>query len=287
MPELPEVETIKRVIGAQVADRRIIDVTVNRPEVIAFPDMRDFCDRLNGQVISGTARRGKFLQIMIRNCGRIVVHLRMTGSISIEPHDSEIEKHTHVILHLQGGQDLRFTDARRFGRWWYIPEQTQDIYSGIGNLGLEPFDESLTADYLKEKLAKRKKPIKTCLLDQTVVAGIGNIYSDEILFAAKIRPDRLASELSDGDYDRLANRIRERLAFFIEKNDISPEDYLVSKGREYRNTPYLQVYGHANQPCPECGTVLQKIAIGGRSSVFCPICQKKIEPTNNPRSDRE
>lgn len=274
MPELPEVETVKRVIEPQIANRKIIGITLNRPEIIAYPDSQIFCGCLNGQIISGMARRGKFLQIIMCNGDKIIIHLRMTGCVLVEPCDSEIEKHTHIILHFENGQDLRFIDTRRFGRWWYIPTQTQDTYSGIHKLGLEPFDENLTADYLKGKLGKRKKPIKECLLDQSIIAGIGNIYSDEILYAAKIHPERSASELSDEDYLRLVNCIRERLTYFIKKNAITPEEYLLSKGQDYRNTPYLQVYGHANKPCPICGTILQKTVIGGRSSVFCPKCQK-------------
>ncbi|MCM1320521.1 MAG: DNA-formamidopyrimidine glycosylase [Bacteroides sp.] len=274
MPELPEAETVKRVIEPQIADRKIIGITVNRPEVIAYPDSKVFCAAVNGLSISGMARRGKFLQILLQNGGKIIIHLRMTGCVLVMPCGGEIEKHTHVILHLDDGQDLRFTDTRRFGRWWYIPAQTQDTYSGIHKLGLEPFDENLTAEYLKEKLGRRRKPVKECLLDQSVIAGIGNIYSDEILYAAKIRPCRSAGELTDEDYLRLVNCIKERLAYFIEKNFITSEEYLLSRGQDYRNTPYLQVYGRAEKPCRVCGTILQKTVIGGRSSVFCPNCQK-------------
>lgn len=274
MPELPEVETVRRVTEPLIAGRKIIGTTVTRPEVIAYPDSRVFCDSLNGQTVSGMARRGKFLQILTEGGGKIVIHLRMTGCILVVPCDDELEKHTHVVLKLDNGRDLRFSDTRRFGRWWYIPAGTEDAYSGTDKLGLEPFDEILTAEYLKAKLAGRRKPVKECLLDQSVVAGIGNIYADEILFAAKIHPARAACKLSDEDRSRLVACIRERLAYFIEKNAVTPEDYLSSKGRDYRNTPFLQVYGRANKPCPACGTALRKTVIGGRSSVFCPDCQK-------------
>ena len=128
--------------------------------------------------------------------------------------------------------------------------------------------------YLQARLGKRKKAIKACLLDQSVVAGIGNIYSDEILFTAGIRPDKPGDALADGDFERLASAIPERLNFFIEKNAISFEEYALSKGRDYRNTPYLQVYGKGGKPCPACGATLRRIVLGGRSSVFCPHCQK-------------
>ena len=123
------------------------------------------------------------------------------------------------------------------------------------------------------RLGKRKKTIKECLLDQSVVAGIGNIYSDEILFAARIHPKRPANTLTTEEWNRLASVIPERLAFFVEKNEITPEEYLETKGQEYRNTPFLQVYGHGGEPCPVCGETLCRTVIGGRSSVYCPVCQ--------------
>jgi formamidopyrimidine-DNA glycosylase len=274
MPELPEVETVKRVIEPQIANTKIMDITVNRPEVIAYPNSQIFCDTLIGQSIIGMERHGKFLQVLMQDGGKIIIHLRMTGCLLVVPNKQAIEKHTHIIMRLNNGQDLRFIDTRRFGRWWYIPADTEDTYSGIHKLGPEPFDKNLTAEYLKTKLGKCKKTIKECLLDQSVIAGIGNIYSDEILYAAKIRPDRSAGELTEDEYCRLKDCICEQLTFFIEKKKITPEEYLIGKGQDYRNTPYLKVYSHAGKPCPICNNALQKILIGGRSSVFCPNCQR-------------
>lgn len=148
----------------------------------------------------------------------------------------------------------------------------EDI-SGAKELEIEPFDSALNAAYLREKCQNSKKPVKSMLLDQNIVAGIGNIYSDEVLFAAGIRPDRACSELTDGDFERLAAAIPERLAFFIEKNAISFEEYALSKGKEYRNTPFLRVYGKSGEPCPACGSTLLRTVIGGRSAVYCPHCQ--------------
>lgn len=137
-----------------------------------------------------------------------------------------------------------------------------------------PFDPDFSGEYLSARLGKRKEAVKECLLDQNVIAGIGNIYSDEILFAACIRPERSANTLTAEEWNRLASVIPERLAFFIEKNEISPEEYLETKGQDYRNTPFLQVYGHGGEPCPACGETLCRTVIGGRSSVYCPVCQK-------------
>ena len=170
--------------------------------------------------------------------------------------------------------ELRFSDTRRFGRFWLIQFGEEDTYSGIGKLGLEPLAAECNAEYLQSKFAKRKKTIKECLLDQSVVAGIGNIYSDEILFRVKIIPTRPANSLTSEEWQRLAAEIPECLSYYIDKNRITPKDYLQTKGQDYRNTPFLQVYGHAGELCRNCGTMLVRTVIGGRSSVFCPHCQE-------------
>lgn len=274
MPELPEVETIRRVLEPQIQGLTITAVTLNRPEVVAHPTAEEFCQALTGQTISAMIRRGKFLGVTLQSDDHIILHLRMTGCLLVTPADYPAEKHTHVIFHLGSGMELRFSDARRFGRFWLLRAGEEDTYSGIGELGLEPLDEGLTADYLKASFGKRKRAIKACLLDQSVVAGIGNIYSDEILFAARIHPGRPASSLTQEEWERLAAAIPQQLAYFIEKNALTPEEYLESKGQDYRNTPFLQVYGHSGESCPICGTALAHITVGGRSSVFCPCCQE-------------
>ena len=274
MPELPEVETVKRVIGPQIKGRLIENVIVNRPEVISHPGAEEFCSKIKGQTISGMERRGKFLMIFLDSGDQIIVHLRMTGCLLLAAPEIEAEKHTHVVFYLNDGNELRFSDTRRFGRLWLIGKDEEDIYSGIKKLGSEPLEQGFSAGYLKERLKARKRAIKECLLDQNAVAGIGNIYSDEILFTAKIHPVRPACSLTEEEWERLAAAIRERLAYFIEKNQITPEEYLETKGKDYRNTPFLQVYGHENEPCPVCGKTLRRIVIGGRSSVFCPGCQR-------------
>lgn len=273
MPELPEVETIRRVIEPQIGGLTIKNIIVNRPEVISHPQAEEFINHVTGQKISAVNRRGKFLITELKSGDKIILHLRMTGCLLVTPKDSPLESHTHVIFELSKNRELRFSDTRRFGRFWLIKNGEDDTYSGIAKLGIEPFDECLTAEYLQEKFGKRRKAVKECLLDQSTVAGIGNIYSDEILFSAKINPSRAANSLSLGEWERLAKTIPELLTFFIEKNTITPEEYLEIKGRNYRNTPFLKVYGREGQPCPICGNTLQKSVIGGRSSVFCAKCQ--------------
>lgn len=275
MPELPEVETIKRVIEPQIQGLVIAQVTVNRPEVVAHPAADDFCSRLSGQTVSHMTRQGKFLMLHLNSRDRVILHLRMTGCLLLAPQDYPLEKHTHVVFRLSNGTELRFSDMRRFGRFWLVTNGENDTYSGIAKLGADPFDAELTAEYLYTRLGKRRKTIKECLLEQNIVAGIGNIYSDEILFAAGIYPARPADTLESGDWERLAQLIPGRLHYFIEKNAITAEEYLETKGQDYRNTPFLQVYGHAGKPCPKCGETLCRMVIGGRGSVYCPACQKE------------
>lgn len=277
MPELPEVETVKRVIEPQIRGLMIIKAEVRRPEVIAYPQADAFCRRSSGQTIDGMARRGKFLIILLCSGDRMILHLRMTGCLLVTPADFPEERHTHIVFHLSDGRQLRFSDTRRFGRFWLLKSEETDIYSGIGKLGPEPFDQEITAAYLKARFGKRRKAVKECLLDQSMIAGIGNIYSDEVLFAAGIHPARPAGSLEDQEWERLAGMIPERLLFFIEANKITPEDYLETKGQEYRNTPFLKVYGHAGEPCPVCGDTLCRMVIGGRGSVYCPVCQKGLQ----------
>ena len=242
--------------------------------MIAHPATDEFCQRITGQVLAEIRRRGKFLILCMESGDRVILHLRMTGRLLVTPEDYPEEKHTHLVFHLSGGRELRFSDIRRFGRFWLLRQGEADTYSGMEKLGAEPFASGFSGEYLSARLEKRKKAIKECLLDQSVIAGIGNIYSDEILFTARIHPERPANTLTAEEWNRLASAIPERLASFVEKNKTTPEEYLAAKGQDYRNTLFLQVYGHGGEPCPVCGEMLCRTVIGGRSSVYCPACQK-------------
>lgn len=273
MPELPEVETVKRVVEPQIKGKRILHIKIENPQVIEYPDSDKFVEMIEGSTVTGMFRRGKFLGIDLEDKNRIVLHFRMTGSLIVAPKGYPIEKHTHVIMELDDGNEIRYIDPRRFGRLWFLGEE-EDTYTRMDRLGLEPFDNMLTREYLIDNLGQKKKKIKECLLDQSVVTGIGNIYADEILFECKINPTKKACELLEEEWIMLAEKIPEVLSYFIDKNAISKEDYLAGKGKDYRNTPYLKVYGHDGEPCPICGENLCKVVITGRSSVYCPSCQK-------------
>lgn len=281
MPELPEIETIKSVLEPQISGVAIQSVAVSRPEVVAHPDAETFCARLAGQTISHMSRQGKYLTVHLTSRDYFTLHLRMTGCLLAAPPDYPSEKHTHIIFQLDNGLELRYSDTRRFGRFWLFAKGENDTYSGVEALGVEPLSNCLTAAYLRTHFGKRKKPIKECLMEQKIIAGIGNIYSDEILFSARLHPSRPASSLTADEWARLTNAIPEVLAYFIEKNAITPEQYLQGKGQDYRNTPFLQVYGHEGDPCTICGTTLCRLVIGGRSSTFCPACQKDSSLTTD------
>ncbi len=201
----------------------------------------NFVEDVTGQAIISMAGREKFLIINLENKNKIILHLRMTGCLLVTPSDYQLEKHTHIIMQLSNGMELRFSDTCRFGRFWLIRNDEKDTYSGIEKLGLAPLSAGCNAEYLQSRLEKRKKQL---------------------------------NGLSVSDWERLASEIADCLRYFIDKNSISQEYYLITKGQDYRNTPFLQMYGHANESCPNCGNTLCRTVIGGRSSVYCPACQK-------------
>jgi len=274
MPELPEVETIRRILEPQLAGRMIESVEICNAQIIAHPDAGQFAQMLQGQTIRALSRRGKYLTLDLESGDRLSLHLRMTGQLLVMPAAEPREKHTHLILQLSDGNQLRYIDVRRFGRFWYLRQDEEDVFTARRRLGPEPDDPVLSAEYLRSKLGSRKKTVKEVLLDQEIIAGIGNIYSDEILFAAGIYPAARCSSLGGSDWERLAEEIPRVISWGIESNQMTAQEYLRGKGKEYRNTPYLRVYGRSGQPCKVCGSTLEKIKIGGRSSCFCPKCQR-------------
>ena len=275
MPEMPEVETIKRIVEPQIVGLSIDSVITNHSQVIAYPDMYRFEQKMSGQTVNRMSRRGKYLTIHFNSGDSLVLHLRRTGQLLVTPSDYPMENHTHLIFNLSNGGQIRYIDVRRLGRFWLFDKNEIDDKSGQEKLGIEPLDDKLTASYLVARLGERKRPIKEILNEQSVIAGIGNIYSDEILYAAGIYPGKKCSDLSDKEWERLVLKIKEILNNSIETNRMSPQEYLEGKGKEYRNMPDLKVYGHKGKACKNCGFIIEKIVIGGRSSCYCPRCQKK------------
>lgn len=273
MPELPEVETVRRVLEPQLSGRRVIRAAASRPEVIARPAFPEFCRSVESSVIRGMGRRGKFLLFYLDRGATMILHLRMTGQLICVSTDFPIKRHTHVTFNLDNGMELRFIDTRRFGRLWLARPGEDDDFSGIGRLGPEPFGEEFSAALLERKLGGRAVTVKQGLLDQSVVAGIGNIYADETLFEAKIRPHTPAREIAKQGWKKLAAAVRLVLERAIAGNAVTPEEYLAYEGGEYRYNDFF-VYGREGKACRVCGTVIERAKIGGRSSHYCPKCQK-------------
>ncbi len=273
MPELPEVESVRGVLDAAVTGCRIERTELRRPEIITRPDAAAFIMYTQGHVIESVARRGKYL-ILVLDSGRIIIHLRMTGCLLPAPPGYPEEKHTHLVFHLSDGSSLRFSDTRRFGRIFFLKDGEE--CAELEKLGPEPSDPSFTASCLAASLSRSRRAIKECVMDQSIIAGIGNIYADEILFDAGINPERMACTVTEEECRRLAETIPRLISFFTEKNAMTASEYLELKGKDYRNTPYLRVYGHSGEPCPICKTILRKTVIGGRSSTYCPVCQKEM-----------
>lgn len=275
MPEMPEVEIIRRIIEPQIKGQKIRNVRINHAQIIAYPEEGLFVQSLTGQTVKNMTRRGKFLTVHFESGDRLVLHLRMTGQLLVTPATYLEEKHTHLIAELSGGNQIRYIDVRRFGRFWFLKTDEKDTVTGQDKLGVEPLEDGLTADYLQERMGERKKSMKEMLHDQSIVAGIGNIYSDEILYAAGIYPEEKCADLDSDDWNRLAEAIKEIIAWGIDTNEMTPEEYLEGRGKEYRNMPHLRVYGREAQACNRCGQAIERIMIGGRSSYYCPVCQRK------------
>ena len=271
MPELPEVETVRTVLYPFVVGQQIADVSVNLPKVVANLTPRQFVAKMTGQAITAFTRRGKFLTLHLQSGDYVVVHFRMTGTLTVENPTTPSEKHTNLVLTFANGKELRYIDSRGFGHWWFFPHGAPDT-SGQVQLGPEPPD--VTLDYLQQTIAKRQTALKTLLLDQHIIAGIGNIYADEICFRTRIRPTRRGNSLATAELERLAAAIPGVIAEFIQIHHVPFEVYAASKGTSYQDDTHLAVYGRAKLPCQNCGQPLTGTRIGQRSSVYCEHCQK-------------
>lgn len=268
MPELPEVETVVRILESQIVGQTIQGIKLLWPKTIENREV--FIHDVIHQTIQSVTRRGKYININLDK-GTILVHLRMEGKFFIKDKNEPISKHTHVILQLDSF-NLEFNDTRKFGRMVY----TEDPQTYLNDkLGLEPFDSRLDYFYLKEKSKNRKIALKTFLLDQSVIAGIGNIYSDEICFMMKVNPNRSVTELSKKDWENCIKSTQVILESAIEAGGSSVRSYTSSLGVTGLFQLNIHVYGRSSQPCHICGTPLVKTVIGQRSSVYCPNCQKR------------
>jgi len=274
MPELPEVETVKRSLESLITGLTITGAVLNLPKIIRSPSPQKFIEKISGKKIKRLGRRGKYLLIHLSGDLTLTVHLRMTGRLVYSPPDAPVSNYTHAVFKLSNGFFLLFSDMRQFGRISLVKTDCLGKMQGLGTLGVEPLSESFTRDFLRRELKRKRTRIKSLLLDQTFIAGLGNIYADEALHRAAINPEKLASSLTVRETARLYHAIREVLNEGIANRGTSFRDYVDGLGQAGTNQEVLRVYNREGKPCYNCGNPISRIKLGGRSSYYCPKCQK-------------
>jgi len=282
MPELPEVEHVVRSLRPAVLSRTIVAAEVRLPKLVAPTSRAAFSRKIKGSRITAVSRRGKFILIELQNLSSaksqvLVVHLRMTGRFMVLSLDDDLPKHAHAVFYLDDERRLVFNDQRQFGVMRLVAASRVSQTKGIEQLAPEPFSDDFTNDYLQQILNRSRRTLKTLLLDQTRVLGLGNIYASEALFRAGINPFVVAAELSSRRVPRLHQGIRDVLRAAISGNSSrrlnleSPEGF--SYGEAFGKV--WQVYDREGKPCYRCGTPIRRLTHGGRSTYWCPRCQRK------------
>jgi formamidopyrimidine-DNA glycosylase len=269
MPELPEVETVRRslrpVFGRRIAAVEVFESRLRRPLGADFPS------QLTGRVIEDIDRRGKYLLFRLSGGHTLLAHLGMSGALLLQPAGTARAGHDHVRLQLSGDLQLTFNDPRRFG---LLTVGRGDAFAELANVGPDPLDPAFALHHFVALARGRKKPVKNLLMEQRVLAGIGNIYANEILFRAHIRPGRQACRLTRAELARLFGATRAVLAHAIELGGSSISDYRDATGRPGYFHLRLAVYDRTGKPCPRCRTPIRRLVHAGRSSFYCPACQR-------------
>lgn len=273
MPELPEVETVRRTLKRLILGKEIEKIDVFYEKILINQTPLSFNKILMHQSIHEINRYGKYLIFHIGKY-KLIVHLRMEGKFYIKPVSEIRNKHEHVIFHFTDGTTLRYHDTRKFGTMELLAEK-EESSSGLKTIGLEPFEKGFTFSYLKEKIHSKARAIKTVLLDQHIVAGLGNIYVDEVLFLSQIHPSRLAKNLSDGEIKRIIKNSQDVLTKAIDLGGSTIRSYTSSLGVTGRFQNELFIHMRQGEPCKVCGTIIEKTRVGGRGTYYCPHCQRK------------
>jgi formamidopyrimidine-DNA glycosylase len=274
VPELPEVETIVADLRPHLVGRTIVRAEVLFPTIVRHPEPEVFVDSLVGMPIESVGRRGKYILVGLSHNLLLIVHLGMTGQLRLMDPDTPLEKHTHAVFLLDDGRQLRYRDPRRFGRLLLGTEEALIASRKMPLLGPEPIDPEFAADELYRRLRRRRTALKAVLLDQSAVAGVGNIYADESLHRARLRPDRIAGSVSRKSAGRLHESLRESLRVAIANRGSSVDTYRDAWGEIGGQQEKLLVYGRAGEPCFTCGRPLSVTRIAGRTTVFCRRCQR-------------
>jgi formamidopyrimidine-DNA glycosylase len=266
MPELPEVETIKNELLPHVLWRRITDVDILWDRMVKKPSAAEFRVRVIGRKIEGLSRRGKYLFFHLDNGEVLVMHMKMTGSLLVDPPDNRF---TRAVIRLDSGAALHFWDPRKFGKMWL--EASVDAI--VSQLGPEPLDADFTPAVLGGLLHRRKAPVKPVLIDQSIIAGIGNMYADEALYAARIHPLKPAEKLTAGEVERLHAAIRKVLLKALKKKGASVRNYIRPDGAPGTAHDEFVVAHGVGKDCPSCGGPIERIVVRGRGTYYCPRCQ--------------
>ena len=276
MPELPEVETIRAQLARLIPGRALARVEVHDARLVSPDDPESFAQELTGRAIASVGRRGKYLLIELDSGDTLAVHLRMTGRLHWRPPGEEgEERFLRARFHLDDGSTLTFGDMRRFGRAWIVPagpSADREAY-WAQRVGIEPLSPRFTGRVLEGLLAGRRGPIKAVLLNQVLVAGLGNMYVDEALFQARIHPERPAGTLDEDEIRRLHRAIRDRLGAAVAAGGASIDSYRDSLGEMGSMQDLLRVHLHRGEPCPRCGTTIVKTRVAQRGTYWCPTCQ--------------
>ena len=267
MPELPEVETIRAQLAPRLEGRTLTRVEILDPRLTRPHDLFEVAEELEGDVVRAVERRGKYLLLRLESGLGLLVHLRMTGSFGFAP-----VTHERAVIELDDGGRLAYRDVRRFGTWLVLEEADLEPYLTTKN-GPEPLGSRFTSAWLATQLARRRAPLKAVLLDQRVVAGLGNIYADEALWRARLSPLRPASALTSDDVSRLQRAIRAALRTGIARQGSTLSTYAKPDGSRGSMQDEFRVYGRDGLPCPRCGTTIAKTRVGGRGTWYCPRCQ--------------
>ncbi len=276
MPELPEVETIRRDLDSLIVDRKIIDTKILLPKILRGGVPSRFKTRLKGRRFIGVGRRAKILILFLDSGDCLLVHLKMSGRLVYVSSQVPRERHTHLYFVLDNDYELRFVDPRQFGYLKLVEGGALEDIPEIISLGPEPLASSfLQSDFVRlvEDRIKSRRSLKSFLIDQKFIAGIGNIYADEILHAAGIHPERLLSSLTPAELTELYGTIKFVLNQAIKMRGTTFDRYVDAKGQPGKYLEELQVYGRAGKPCFRCGTILRKERIASRGTNFCPGCQ--------------
>lgn len=271
MPELPEVEIIARGLregyGAPpLPGRRIAETALQWERHIATPSPDQFQGRIQGQIVEAVSRRGKFLVFPL-NEDTLLVHLRMSGDLALFDSGTLRKKHDHTVFVLDNGWELRFNDTRKFGRVYLLSDPQEEL----GKLGPEPLDPAFSSEELGKRLGSHRRLLKPLLMDQSFIAGLGNIYTDEALHRARVHPLRHSHELSPGEVERLWQGIRHALKAGLQHNGASID--WVYRGGDFQN--HFRVYGRAGEACQVCGTIIERTVVGQRGTYLCPSCQQE------------